>query len=73
MAYIGVKGIQYVGKVALLLNSIPLVMLIVVFWNKMRWYRSLCTGTGGDRHSWSLCSDAGNCFRFLRYRWRRGC
>ena len=32
MAYIGVKGIQYVGKVALLLNSIPLVMLIVVFW-----------------------------------------
>ena len=32
MAYIGVKGIQYVGKVALLLNSIPLVMLLVVFW-----------------------------------------
>jgi len=32
MAYVGVKGIQYVGKVALLLNAIPLVMLIVVFW-----------------------------------------
>ncbi|MEO6802227.1 MAG: cytosine permease [Granulicella sp.] len=32
MAYVGVKGIQYVGKVALLLNSIPLVMLVVVFW-----------------------------------------
>ncbi|MEO8737897.1 MAG: hypothetical protein ABI380_15325 [Edaphobacter sp.] len=32
MAYVGVRGIQYVGKVSLLLNSIPLVMLIVVFW-----------------------------------------
>lgn len=32
MAYVGVKGIQYVGKVALYLNSIPLIMLIVVFW-----------------------------------------
>jgi cytosine/uracil/thiamine/allantoin permease len=31
MAYIGVKGIKYVGRVALLLNFIPLVMLIVVF------------------------------------------
>jgi cytosine permease len=32
LAYVGVKGIRYVGKVSLLLNSIPLVMLIVVFW-----------------------------------------
>jgi cytosine permease len=31
MAYIGVKGIKYVGRVALFLNCIPLVMLIVVF------------------------------------------
>jgi cytosine permease len=31
MAYIGAKGIKYVGKVSLLLNSIPLVMLLVVF------------------------------------------
>ncbi|MGA2147004.1 MAG: cytosine permease [Bryobacteraceae bacterium] len=31
MAYVGVKGIRYVGRVALLLNCIPLVMLLVVF------------------------------------------
>jgi cytosine permease len=31
MAYIGVKGIKYVGRVSLLLNVIPLIMLIVVF------------------------------------------
>lgn len=32
MAYVGVKGIRYVGRVALLLNCIPLIMLVVVFW-----------------------------------------
>ncbi len=31
MAYIGVKGIKYVGRVALFLNCIPLIMLLVVF------------------------------------------
>jgi len=31
MAWIGAKGIQYVAKVSLLLNAIPLVMLLVVF------------------------------------------
>ena len=31
MAYTGVKGIKYVGRVSLLLNCIPLIMLIVVF------------------------------------------
>ena len=31
MAYIGVKGIKYVGRVALFINCIPLIMLIVVF------------------------------------------
>ena len=32
IAYVGVKGIRYVGRVALLLNCIPLVMLLAVFW-----------------------------------------
>lgn len=32
MAYIGVKGIKYVGRVSLLLNCIPLIMLIIVCW-----------------------------------------
>jgi cytosine permease len=31
MAWIGAKGIQYVAKVSLLLNAIPLIMLLVVF------------------------------------------
>lgn len=31
MAYVGIKGIQYVSKVSLLLNFIPLLMLLVVF------------------------------------------
>lgn len=31
MAYIGVKGIQYVAKVSLFLNAIPLLMILVVF------------------------------------------
>jgi cytosine permease len=31
MAYIGVKGIQYVAKVSLILNVIPLVMIVFVF------------------------------------------
>ena len=31
MAYIGVKGIQYVAKVSLFLNLIPFLMLLVVF------------------------------------------
>jgi cytosine permease len=31
MAYIGVKGIQYVAKVSLALNVIPLVMIVFVF------------------------------------------
>ena len=31
MAYIGVKGIQYVAKVSLALNVIPLVMILFVF------------------------------------------
>lgn len=31
MAYIGVKGIQYVAKVSLILNVIPLIMIVFVF------------------------------------------
>ena len=31
MAYVGVKGIQYVAKVSLFLNLIPFLMLLVVF------------------------------------------
>jgi cytosine permease len=31
MAFIGVKGIQYVAKVSLYLNMIPLLMLLIVF------------------------------------------
>lgn len=31
MGYVGVQGIKYVARVALLLNSIPLLMLIIVF------------------------------------------
>jgi cytosine permease len=31
MAYIGVKGIQYVAKVSLILNFIPLLMILFVF------------------------------------------
>ncbi|MCL5746075.1 MAG: cytosine permease [Acidobacteria bacterium] len=31
MAYVGIKGIQYVSKVSLFLNFIPLLMLLVVF------------------------------------------
>jgi cytosine permease len=31
MAYIGVKGIQYVAKVSLILNVIPLLMILFVF------------------------------------------
>jgi cytosine permease len=31
MAYIGVKGIQYVAKVSLVLNCIPLLMILFVF------------------------------------------
>lgn len=31
LAFVGAKGIQYVGKVSLLLNAIPLLMLIYVF------------------------------------------
>ena len=31
MAYVGVKGIKYVGRVSLLLNGIPLIMLVIVF------------------------------------------
>ena len=31
MAYIGVKGIQYVAKVSIFLNLIPLLMILVVF------------------------------------------
>jgi cytosine permease len=31
MAYIGVKGIQYVAKVSLILNAIPLIMILFVF------------------------------------------
>ncbi len=32
MAYIGIKGIQYVARVSLFLNMIPLLMIIIVFW-----------------------------------------
>ncbi len=35
MAYVGVKGIKYVAKVALLLNFIPLLMIVVVFLKTM--------------------------------------
>ena len=31
MAWVGAKGIQYVAKVSLLLNAIPLLMLLIVF------------------------------------------
>jgi cytosine permease len=31
MAFVGAKGVQYVSKIALFLNAIPLLMLIVVF------------------------------------------
>lgn len=31
IAYIGIKGIRYVARVAMLLNCIPLLMLVVVF------------------------------------------
>jgi cytosine permease len=33
MAFIGVKGIQYVAKVSLLLNAIPFLMILIVFFN----------------------------------------
>ena len=33
MAYIGVKGIQYVARASLFLNAIPLVMILIVFFN----------------------------------------
>jgi cytosine permease len=32
-AYIGIKGIHYVAKVSLFLNAIPLLMILVVFFN----------------------------------------
>ena len=32
MAYIGIKGIQYVARVSLFLNTIPLLMILIVFW-----------------------------------------
>ena len=32
MAYIGVKGIQYVARVALILNAIPLLMILIALW-----------------------------------------
>lgn len=35
MAYIGIKGIQYVAKVALFLNLIPLLMIVIVFFQTM--------------------------------------
>jgi cytosine permease len=35
MAYIGVKGIQYVAKVSLYLNLIPALMILVVFFQTM--------------------------------------
>ncbi len=31
MAYVGVKGIQYVAKLSLALNAIPLLMILIVF------------------------------------------
>jgi cytosine permease len=31
LAWVGAKGIQYVAKVSLLLNAIPLIMLLIVF------------------------------------------
>ena len=31
MAFVGAKGVQYVSKIALFLNAIPLLMLLVVF------------------------------------------
>lgn len=33
MAYVGVKGIQYVAKIATYLAIIPFLMILVVFWN----------------------------------------
>jgi cytosine permease len=33
MAFIGVRGIQYVAKVSLLLNAIPFLMILIVFFN----------------------------------------
>ncbi len=35
MAYVGVKGIQYVARISLFLNMIPLLMIIVVFLKTM--------------------------------------
>lgn len=35
MAFIGVKGIQYIAKVALFLNMIPAVVVLIVFFNTM--------------------------------------
>jgi cytosine permease len=35
MAYIGVKGIQYVAKASLFLNAIPLLMILFVFFQTM--------------------------------------
>ncbi len=35
MAFIGVKGIQYIAKVALFLNMIPAVVVAIVFFNTM--------------------------------------
>ena len=35
MAFVGVKGIQYIAKVALFLNMIPAVVVLLVFFNTM--------------------------------------
>jgi cytosine permease len=32
LAWVAIKGIQYVGQVAKFLNSVPLIMILIVFW-----------------------------------------
>lgn len=53
MAFIGVKGIQYIAKVALFLNLIPAIVVLIVFFNTMGGLRSY---TPAKNEPWSAFS-----------------
>ena len=69
MAYIGVKGIQYVAKVSLILNVIPLVMILFVFAKTFPGVsQARSRAPGSDRRIHRI---VGCCHRLLCH--RRGC
>ena len=73
MAFAGAKGVQYVSKIALFLNAIPLLMLLVVFFQTSGGIGNYQVAAGAAEFVRRIHHDDRHRDRLLRHGGRGGC